>query len=193
MTQPDNTGTTGGTSFTQAQVDAIVRDRIARERAKFADYDDLKQAAEAAGKSKTQLDKMQEQLDKMEKRALAAEADSMRSSVAAELGLTPRQARRLSGNTRDELLADGRELLDDLGIKPGTKGQDGKKDDDKGTDDNGTNDADDEDDDTDKSKTPAPRTARTTESLRNGAPISRGTSEPEETDPMKLAAKIPRR
>ena len=28
--------------LTQAQVDAVVQDRLARERAKFADYDDLR-------------------------------------------------------------------------------------------------------------------------------------------------------
>lgn len=34
-----------GQAFTQADVDRIVRDRVKRERDKFADYDDLKEAA----------------------------------------------------------------------------------------------------------------------------------------------------
>jgi hypothetical protein len=41
-----NGTTTGNATLTQAQVDAIVRDRIAREREKFKGFDDLKKKAE---------------------------------------------------------------------------------------------------------------------------------------------------
>jgi hypothetical protein len=186
MTQPDGSEKT----FTQADLDRVVADRLARERAKYADYDELKTAAQAAKGAESTLDKMQKQLDAMEKRATAAEAESMRSSVAAELGLTPKQARRLAGATREELLADGRELIDDLGIevKPGTK-QDGKKDG-EGTE----TDTDDDTEDDDKSSTstaPARTTARPTESLKSGARMSAPAVE--ETDPLKLAALVKRR
>jgi len=41
--KPDaTTQDAGGATFTQEQLDAIVRDRLARERGKYADYDDLK-------------------------------------------------------------------------------------------------------------------------------------------------------
>lgn len=47
--QPDSTVTTGGqapaATFTQADIDRIVKDRLDRERGKFADYETLKQAA----------------------------------------------------------------------------------------------------------------------------------------------------
>lgn len=50
-----NTGTDGGTgnagadkTFTQADLDRVVADRVARERAKYADYGDLKKKAAAA-------------------------------------------------------------------------------------------------------------------------------------------------
>ena len=49
-----------GKTFTQAELDAIVADRLARERAKYPDYENLKakaakyDAAEEAGKSELQ-------------------------------------------------------------------------------------------------------------------------------------------
>ena len=47
-------------TFTQAEMDSIIEGRLARERQKYADYDDLK---EKAGKS----DALQAKLDKLEK------------------------------------------------------------------------------------------------------------------------------
>lgn len=49
-TDDDTTDTSGdtGKAFTQADVDRIVSERVARERAKFADYGDLKKRAAAA-------------------------------------------------------------------------------------------------------------------------------------------------
>jgi hypothetical protein len=45
-----SSGATGGEgkAFTQAELDRIVADRVARERAKYADYGDLKKKAAAA-------------------------------------------------------------------------------------------------------------------------------------------------
>lgn len=197
MTQPN---TDPEKKFTQADLDRVVADRLTRERAKFADYDELKQAAQAAAGSKSQLDKMQEQLDKMAKRAEKAEGEALRSSVAAELGLSPRQARRLSGTTREELLADGRELLDDLGVKPGAKG-DGNNDGANGGDggSEGAADGDGKGDggkagtgsaDGNAQQQTAPR-GKPKEDLKSGAPMS--TPGKEETDPLKLAAAVQRR
>jgi len=40
--QPDDSGQPGGKTLTQTEVDEIVKDRLARERKKYADYDDVK-------------------------------------------------------------------------------------------------------------------------------------------------------
>lgn len=66
-------------TFKQAEVDRIVQDRLARDRAKFADYDDLKKKAE-------EFDKLQdEQKTELEKeRERAAKAEQERDSVLAE-------------------------------------------------------------------------------------------------------------
>lgn len=78
--------TTGATeSFTQADVDRIVADRLKREReatkAKYGDYDDLKAKAEGA-KS------VEERLAQMEKRTADAEAKAIRSDIAARYGIS---------------------------------------------------------------------------------------------------------
>lgn len=183
--------------FTQADLDRVVADRLTRERAKFADYDELKQQASAAAGSKSQLDKIQDQLDKAEKRAEKAEGLALRSSVAAELGLSEARARRLTGATRDELLADGRQMIEDFGLKPGAQGAGGTQQDGKDGDGAGEgagsgdgNDGKQQDGkDGDGTAQRAPRTRP--RELRSGAAMSEPKTE--EMDPGKLAESVGRR
>lgn len=97
-------------TFTQADVDRIVRERVQRERAKYADYDDLKTKAEGA---KTLEDRVAE----IERQAKDSEARALRAEVANAKGLTASQAKRLVGSTREELEADADELLKDIGAQ----------------------------------------------------------------------------
>lgn len=191
MTQPSTTPPEPEKKFTQADLDRVVADRLARERGKYADYDELKQQAQAAAGSKSQLDKIQEQLTKAEERATKAEREAIKSSVAQELGLTPRQARKLEGGNREEMLADGREILEDFGIKKtdgttndGAAGEGGNAQ--AGSGDGGSTGQPAEQ----EPQRRAPR-GRPTESLKSGAPISEPATE--ETDPLKLAAGVARR
>lgn len=103
-------------TFTQADVDRIVRERVKREREKFADYDDLK--TKAAGATT-----LEERVAEIERQAQESEARAMRAEVANAKGLTPTQAKRLVGSTRDELEADADELVKDIGaqIKQGNR------------------------------------------------------------------------
>lgn len=61
----------GGRTFTQEQLDAIIADRLSRERDKFKDYDALKAAAGELEKLKqgqmTEQQKLQAQLDSLTK------------------------------------------------------------------------------------------------------------------------------
>ena len=90
---------TGGTSpektFTQAQVDAIVADRLARDRKDRADYDDLKAKAAELDKlkeaGKSELEKAQSQaadykaqLEALQKQNQIRDA---RDKVSAETGI----------------------------------------------------------------------------------------------------------
>lgn len=107
-----------GKTLTQADVDAAVEKIAAKIRAeerrkvseKFADYDDLKTKAEGA---KTLEDRVAE----IERQAKESEERAMRAEVANAKGLTPTQAKRLVGATRDELEADADELLKDIGAQ----------------------------------------------------------------------------
>lgn len=96
--------------FTQAELDKIVGERLARDRAKYADYDDLKAKAakydEFEEANKTELQKQTERAD-----ALQAELDGMkaaesiraiRETVAQEMEIP---ANLLTGNTEEECKA----------------------------------------------------------------------------------------
>lgn len=61
---------------------------------------------------KSELQRLQEQLQDAEKRAGTAQMESLRLQVAHDKGLSPSQARRLSGSTLEELEADAEELLE---------------------------------------------------------------------------------
>lgn len=103
---PAPTGTPAepaGRTFTQADVDQIVADRLARERGKYQDYETLKEkaaafdAAEEARKSELEkaqdaASKAQAELDALKK---ANAARDMRAKVAKETGVP---AELLSGD-----------------------------------------------------------------------------------------------
>jgi hypothetical protein len=105
---------------------------------------------------KTDGEKLHERLSTAEKDAASNRQDAARLRVALKKGLTETQAKRLVGESEEDLEADADALLDSF-----------KSDDDEG-------------------EKPA---RRPKERLRPGAAPS---SEPEETDPAKLAASVPR-
>jgi hypothetical protein len=96
----------------QEDLDKLIGARINKVKSQFADYDDIKtKAAEfdkAQEASKTELEKAERERDELR----LAHA---RAEVALAKGLTPTQAKRLVGTTKDELEADADELLADLG------------------------------------------------------------------------------
>ena len=67
--------------ITQADVDRIVKERIARVEAKYADYGDLKKAAEGA---KT----VEQKLADLESKHAEAEARALRSDIATKHGIS---------------------------------------------------------------------------------------------------------
>lgn len=207
----DDKGTGTEETFTRAQVRAMIAAEVRKARESFADYDELKAAAAAAGKDKSQLDKLTEQISALTRRAETADLEVARRDVADEFGLTRREARRLSGKSADELRTDAQELVDDLGIdvaarKAGKGSKTTKTDSDNGADSEGdgegstggtgsTGDSGAQDGDDDASKrTPPARPGRPRETLRSGAPRTEDTDANLETmDPLELVAKVPRR
>ena len=101
-------------TFTQADVDRIVAERLKRERettrTKYADYDDLKATA-------SEKATLEERVAEIERQARESEQRAIRAEIANAKGLTPSQAKRLVGSTREELEADADELLKDIGAQ----------------------------------------------------------------------------
>jgi hypothetical protein len=102
-----------GQTFTQADVDRIVRERLAQQaKNKFGDYDDLKTKA---GESQT----LEQRVAEMESRATKAEQDSLRSRIAAEFGVSTKRGPKgepsdadlfLTGTDVDTLTAQAQRL-----------------------------------------------------------------------------------
>ena len=89
-------------TFTQAEMNAIISDRLTRERSKYADYDDLKakaaqfDAAQEAGKTELQkanekAAKLQQQLDALNSTNTLRE---VRAKVSAATGVPAQRRHR---------------------------------------------------------------------------------------------------
>ncbi len=65
--------------------------------------------------------KAEKERDDAKAEAAKANLRADRIEIAVEKGLTPAQASRLIGETKEELEADADKLIEDLGIKPGSK------------------------------------------------------------------------
>lgn len=129
---PTNAGENGGMppageqTFTQAQLNAVVADRLARERAKYADYDTLKEkadkfdAAEEAGKS--ELQKATDKAARLEKELNDLKQNqslsAMRAKVAADMKLPAGLAEFLTAADEDGCKAQAQKLMEQ--IKPGS-------------------------------------------------------------------------
>lgn len=195
----DSTTTTTEKTFTRAEVRKMIAAEVSKVNERYADYDDLKKAAEAAGKDKSALEKLSEQVGQLTSRAEKAELDVARREIADEFGLTSREARRLRGKNIDDFRQDAEELVEDLGIdvkarKAGkatatTEPKGDATDDGDGGDGNAaaTDDASRDAGETRRQT----RQTRSRETLTSGAP--RTPTPSEETNPLKLVADIPRR
>lgn len=91
---------------------ALDAERKARRDAEKATTDLQKRLKEYEDRDKTDGEKAADALRAAEKRADEAEARALRLEVAADKGLTPVQAKRLVGSTKEELEADADEILE---------------------------------------------------------------------------------
>lgn len=109
MSETNETPTQGAPAektFTQSEMDAILGDRLKRERAKYADYNDLKAKAakfdEAEAASKSELEKAVEERDKYKARVDELENEKARAAEVAEAarkhGVDAELLARMSGD-----------------------------------------------------------------------------------------------
>lgn len=107
-------------TFTQSEVDAIVRERLTRERSKYADYDELKAKAaqrdEAEQADKTDLQKATERADKLQRQLDALSRESalreMRAKVAADTNLPAALVNMLNADTEEACMAQAKAILE---------------------------------------------------------------------------------
>ncbi len=110
--QVDNNATQGVTAektFTQAEMDAIIGERLSRERAKYADYDEAKAALDELTQlkeaNKSELEKAVEERDKYKAEIEAMKAEKERADlvakVAAENGVDASLLARMSGDVEE--------------------------------------------------------------------------------------------
>jgi len=109
-TKPDDTKDDLG----DAGKRALDNERKARAAAEKQAKEFEKRLKEIEDKDKTEAQKLADAKTESDKRAETAEAKALRLEVAFEKGLTPKQAKRLTGSTREELEADADELLEDF-------------------------------------------------------------------------------
>lgn len=126
----ENTGHTeeSGKTFTQAEMNAIIEGRLAREREKYSDYDSLKQKAgqfdEIQEANKTELQKANEKAEALAKELEALKASNTikatREKVAKE---TEVPVELLTGNDEESCKAQAEAILKFAKPKsyPGTK------------------------------------------------------------------------
>lgn len=103
----------------QDDLNRIIADRVSRERAKFADYGDLKAKAEkfeqVEAEKMTESQRLQAQLDELAGKAEKAERENARLAAIAEAGVPIEYQDLVHGNTPDEFKASARkarELVD---------------------------------------------------------------------------------
>lgn len=108
-------------TFTQAELDRVVSDRLDRERKKYPDYNDLKTKAsqfdELQDENKSEMEKLTGKVTSLSDENKSTKAENLRLRVALSKGLTGDKADladRLRGNTQEELEADADKLLSHL-------------------------------------------------------------------------------
>ena len=89
------------------------------ESAAKTNSDAAKKLAEIEDQGRSELEKLTARAEQAERERAEATARALRLDVAFEKGLTPAQAKRLVGATREELEADADEILRDFpALKP---------------------------------------------------------------------------
>lgn len=107
----------------QEDFDKAIQARIARERAKFSDYEDLKAKAqkvdELEAEKMTELEKAQKEaadalaaMEALEAQVKARDVEILRQKVGAEFNLPAELIERLQGEDEGSIKADAKKLSD---------------------------------------------------------------------------------
>jgi len=111
-----------GKTFTEAEVNQLVQDRLAQQaRNKFGDYDDLKAKAQGAKSLEDRLGEVETVLATTQGELNSTKLSALRSSVAAEFGISTKKGPKnepsdadlfLTGTDEKSLTAQAERLAD---------------------------------------------------------------------------------
>ena len=105
-------------TFTQADVDRLLADRLARERKKFADYDGLKKKAIEFDKwqdaQKSEVEKLNDQLAAAQVELQGFRVAEIRRTAAVAAGLPANYAKYITAADEAEALEQAKELAKDI-------------------------------------------------------------------------------
>lgn len=93
---------------TQEEFDAAIKDRLERERNKYADYESLK---ENVGTLTAERDTARQQLADANAKIKTYETNSVKMRIAQEKGLPASMASRLTGETEEDIMKDAESLV----------------------------------------------------------------------------------
>jgi Domain of unknown function (DUF4355) len=113
--EPAGSSTPDEKKFSQADVDRIVSDRLARQKGQFKDYDLLKDQASKLPDLETQINELTAKKTETEQDFNLASHDALVLKVALDKGVPADLVDRLRGNTREEIEADAAELIKKVG------------------------------------------------------------------------------
>lgn len=95
----------------QADLDRIIQDRVARERAKYADYDDLKATAGQVETFQSRISELEATNGELVGKVELFESEKERATLVSDIAKTTGvPASALRGSTREELEAHATEL-----------------------------------------------------------------------------------
>lgn len=122
MSNPENTSTEEFSPIeSQDELNRIVSARVARERAKYADYDDLKASVAGIDTLKaehaTALEAVKAEKETADAEVARLNAEVLKLSIASEKGVP---AKLLTGSTKEELEAAAKALLEFKGAGSGS-------------------------------------------------------------------------
>jgi hypothetical protein len=116
--------TTGGKTFTEAEVEQLIKDRLTRESAKKekAIQEATAKAAEETAKKSGEWEKVaqakEQELLRLQTELKSRELHDLKRNVAEKVGLPAALAARLMGETEADLEKDAKALLDTLPKQP---------------------------------------------------------------------------
>ena len=110
---PEDTGTEADSGFeaitSQEQLDKILSRRLERERAKYSDYEELKQKAAEAADSRSEVEKLHDRVKELEQERHQSAIEAAKAKAASEYGVP---ADLLVGDDTDAIEAHAKRLAE---------------------------------------------------------------------------------